>query len=151
MYKIRHEQMPRLPRSLNEIDLQDHQIYTKTTTNRRFLLSHTSNDLIIFSSDYQLEILSQAERWHIDDLIDFFCNVSKYFYYKYSLTFSNFKIWELVYATDLPKQTNSYDCGMYVCKFAEFILKNRCFTFNDASMIRYRQKLLLSILRNKIL
>jgi len=80
-----------------------------------------------------------------------FCNVSKYFYYKYSLTFSNFKIWELVYATDLPKQTNSYDCGMYVCKFAEFILKNRCFTFNDASMIRYRQKLLLSILRNKIL
>jgi len=69
------------------------------------------------------------------------CNISKYFNCKYSQTFSNIKIWDLTYATDLPKQTNSYDCGMYVCKFAEFITKNRCFNFNDASMKRYRQKL----------
>jgi len=65
LYKIRHEQMPRLPKALNEINLQN-EVYSTTNTKRRFLLSHTNNDLIIFASEYQLEILSQAERWHID-------------------------------------------------------------------------------------
>jgi hypothetical protein len=74
--------MPKLPKTLSDINLHDHQIYKKTKNKKRFLLSHTSNDLIIFASDYQLEILSKAERWHIDGTFNASPNL---FYQLYSI------------------------------------------------------------------
>jgi len=57
---------------------------------------------------------------------------------------------QLIHASSLPLQRNYYDCGVYVCKFTEFICKKREFTFSDQDMNRYRRKIVLSILQNKV-
>jgi hypothetical protein len=65
LYEIKHESIPSLPKTIDQIDLSSSK-YNSTKDARRFLLARTSIDIFIFSSSYQLEILSQALRWHID-------------------------------------------------------------------------------------
>ena len=59
--------MPILPRSLDLIDLVN-PLYNSTSYKKRFLLydSLDTKRFLVFSSDRQLEILSRANRWHID-------------------------------------------------------------------------------------
>jgi sentrin-specific protease 1 len=75
----------------------------------------------------------------------FFVHKYKMLYPAHSLNFT------LSHAQNLPRQHNSFDCGVYLLKFAQFILQNRFFNFTDDDMPRYRQKIVLSILQNKIL
>jgi hypothetical protein len=146
LFKLKHEQIPKLPKTIQDIDLSSEK-YNSTKDARRFLLAQTSNDKIIFSSNYQLEILSSAVRWHILEKIRDFLQ----FMYK-SLFQCDFNLnLNLIHARSLPLQKNHYDCGVYVCKIAEFICKKRDFTFSDQDMIRYRRKIVLSVLRNKVL
>jgi sentrin-specific protease 1 len=63
----------------------------------------------------------------------------------YSISFT------LVHAQNLPRQQNYFDCGVYLLKFAQFIFQKRFFKFSDIDMPRYRQKIVLSIIQNKIL
>jgi hypothetical protein len=90
-----------------------------------------------FSSNYN-QILNQ---------IALFLTHMYKFYYNTELSWN----FEIIHARSLPRQKNSYDCGMYVCKFAEFIINKREFTFSDNDMPRYRRKMVLSILRRKII
>ncbi len=78
--------------------------------------------------------------------------ISDYLQFMYKILFQKdiFNL-NLIHARSLPLQKNYYDCGVYICKFAEFICKQRDFTFSDIDMMRYRRKMILSILRNKVM
>ncbi len=84
---------------------------------------------------------------HILDKIHLYLLHMYKFYYNCELAWK----FQIIHARSLPLQNNSFDCGMYVCKFAEFIISQRDFSFGDTDMPRYRRKIVLSILRGKII
>ncbi|KAK8951619.1 Ubiquitin-like-specific protease ESD4 [Platanthera zijinensis] len=43
----------------------------------------------------------------------------------------NFKEWSLILAKNIPGQINSYDCGVYVMKYMEHILKPGVLVWNS--------------------
>ncbi len=53
----------------------------------------------------------------LEEIVLFFSHMYK-FYYNTELSWN----FEKLHTRLLPKQKNLYDCGMYVCKFAEFII-----------------------------
>lgn len=75
---------------------------------------------------------NQREEHFINLLqITFLCyNVANY-YYKTNLKFKLHE-WQCVYAKDAIQQTNSYDCGLYVCIHAFCYIKDISF-FNEPS------------------
>ncbi|WRX34067.1 Ulp1 protease family [Theobroma cacao] len=44
--------------------------------------------------------------------------------FKGTLFASKETCWEIVVPNDVPRQSNSYDCGMYVCKFMQTVHLN---------------------------
>ena len=52
----------------------------------------------------------------------------------------NWKNWNLVSCQDdTPSQTNSYDCGVFVCMYIQFIADNRELNFNQDDVSSYRK------------
>ncbi|XP_017071425.1 sentrin-specific protease 1 [Drosophila eugracilis] len=49
-------------------------------------------------------------------------------------------------AKNVPRQTNSDDCGVYSCMFAEYLSRDAWITFSQANMIYFRKKMALEIL-----
>ena len=58
--------------------------------------------------------------------------------------------WEIQYIKDCPKQTNIYDCGVFVCTNAEHISRNAPLTFTEKDMPYLRNKMILDILEGYI-
>jgi len=46
--------------------------------------------------------------------------------------------WEIIYC-DVPQQNNAYDCGVYVCKFAEHILRGFKVNFGSLDYINSKK------------
>ncbi len=60
------------------------------------------------------------------------------------------KKFEFFNRTDIPRQLNSYDCGVFVCKFAEYVIYNNnnpniMWNFSQKDMERFRKELMLEI------
>ncbi|CAF0995559.1 unnamed protein product [Brachionus calyciflorus] len=66
-YKVRREEMPRLPKEISEISLNLDR-FCITSYSKEFLLFDTlgTDRIIAFASKIQLEILSKPTKWHID-------------------------------------------------------------------------------------
>ena len=58
---------------------------------------------------------------------------------------------EMVVMKDIPQQNNSSDCGMFSCKFAEYLSRRAAITFDQADMPYFRQRMMLEIVKNNIL
>ena len=54
-------------------------------------------------------------------------------------------------ARHIPQQQNGYDCGIFACKFANFISQDLDFTFDQRHMSYFRKRLSVEILRKTIL
>ena len=52
---------------------------------------------------------------------------------------------------DVPQQNNCYDCGVFVCKFAEFLSRDTPFTFSQEHMNYYRQRMIWEIVTSTVL
>lgn len=63
----------------------------------------------------------------------------------------NLNEWNLEIATNIPKQENDYDCGVFCCQFAEFISRDRQLNFEQNDMKYFRQKMLYEIYREEML
>jgi len=48
--------------------------------------------------------------------------------------------------SDIPHQRNGYDCGVFMCKYADYVSKNQGFTFGQNQMQYFRKRLVLDIL-----
>ena len=52
---------------------------------------------------------------------------------------------------DSPKQENGFDCGMFVCMYADYMLNNLPEQFSQNDMPMLRQKICYCILTGKLL
>ena len=57
--------------------------------------------------------------------------------------------WVLVNSKDLPQQENTYDCGVFICMFADFLSLERKPFLNQEQITnhRWREKIALSIIK----
>jgi sentrin-specific protease 1 len=60
-------------------------------------------------------------------------------------------IFKVVKLDDVPKQSNGYDCGMFVCQYAEHISRNAPFSFRQGDMDRFRIQVAFEITVRKLL
>jgi len=58
--------------------------------------------------------------------------------------------WTLTNAVDIPTQKNSYDCGVFVCTFAEYLARDAKFNFLQTHMELFRQLILYELLKKKL-
>uniref|UniRef100_A0A3P9MD41 Ubiquitin-like protease family profile domain-containing protein n=1 Tax=Oryzias latipes TaxID=8090 RepID=A0A3P9MD41_ORYLA len=54
-------------------------------------------------------------------------------------------------ACEIPQQKNGSDCGVFVCKYADFIAKEKSFTFKQCHMPLFRKLMIWEILHQKLL
>ena len=58
--------------------------------------------------------------------------------------------WTLKFAKERPRQYNNKDCGLYVCKFAEYLSRRAELTFCQENIPRFRQQMMAEILLKKL-
>jgi sentrin-specific protease 1 len=60
--------------------------------------------------------------------------------------------WKFKYDLGIvPQQTNCYDCGVFVCMYADYLIDDLPLTFTQDNMIHFRQKICADILRGSLL
>ncbi|XP_056154551.1 sentrin-specific protease 1 [Lampris incognitus] len=52
---------------------------------------------------------------------------------------------------EIPQQMNGSDCGMFTCKYAEYITKDKPITFTQKHMAYFRRRMVWEILNRKLL
>ncbi|KAM5181289.1 sentrin-specific protease 1 isoform 2-T2 [Mantella aurantiaca] len=52
---------------------------------------------------------------------------------------------------EIPQQMNGSDCGMFACKYADYITKDKTITFTQHHMPYFRRRMVLEILHQKLL
>lgn len=55
--------------------------------------------------------------------------------------------WQNYIPSNIPKQENGYDCGVFLCKYADYASQNREFTFKQKNMCYFRKRMILDIIR----
>ncbi|KAK3557011.1 hypothetical protein QTP70_022917, partial [Hemibagrus guttatus] len=55
-----------------------------------------------------------------------------------------------LHATEVPQQKNGSDCGVFVCKYADYIARGRPFTFRQCHMPYFRKVMIWEILNQKL-
>jgi len=63
---------------------------------------------------------------------------------------SNNKKWK-VFIADAPFQNNHYDCGVFLCKYIDYISRNISFDFTNEDMIYFRMLIAMEIFKGKLL
>jgi sentrin-specific protease 1 len=60
--------------------------------------------------------------------------------------------WNCIHVKDVPQQMNGSDCGMFACKFAEYLSRGKLtFSFNQTHMPYFRRRMILEILNKKLM
>ncbi|XP_075549854.1 sentrin-specific protease 1-like isoform X1 [Dermacentor variabilis] len=59
--------------------------------------------------------------------------------------------WECQYVKNLPQQTNSHDCGVFVCLYAECLARGASFNFSARDIQRLRYRIAFEILSGKLM
>eukprot|EP01114_Cavostelium_apophysatum_P018007 TRINITY_DN5479_c0_g1_i1.p1 TRINITY_DN5479_c0_g1~~TRINITY_DN5479_c0_g1_i1.p1 ORF type:complete len:615 (-),score=139.27 TRINITY_DN5479_c0_g1_i1:51-1895(-) len=54
--------------------------------------------------------------------------------------------WENYTPKDIPMQKNGYDCGVFMCKFADYLSKGQGLIFSQKNMSYFRRRMVLDIL-----
>jgi len=58
--------------------------------------------------------------------------------------------WKNVTVEEIPHQENGYDCGVFLCTFADFVSSSKPLIFDQDNMPYFRQKMILDILNKSI-
>jgi len=59
--------------------------------------------------------------------------------------------WVQVVAKEIPQQMNGSDCGMFTCKFAEYLSRRAKITFSQEDMPYFRRRMVYEIVENTLL
>jgi sentrin-specific protease 1 len=63
----------------------------------------------------------------------------------------DFSGWKFYAVQDIPQQMNGSDCGMFTCKFAEYIVREVPITFTQSHMPYFRRRMIYEILKKQLL
>ena len=58
--------------------------------------------------------------------------------------------WKMVQECNIPLQTNSSDCGMFTCIYAEHITEEKAFAFSQEHMPYFRKKMIYEIVTKQL-
>jgi sentrin-specific protease 1 len=58
--------------------------------------------------------------------------------------------WSLMNVSKCPKQHNVFDCGVFVCMFAEYLSRDAPLNFSQKHMTRFRKQIAWEIQRKKL-
>jgi len=64
-----------------------------------------------------------------------------------SSTLQQPRVWTVYPRCSNPKQTNSYDCGVFVITFMDLLMINVPLCFDQNDILQYRRKLTLKLLK----
>ena len=59
--------------------------------------------------------------------------------------------WRYECVKDIPQQMNGSDCGMFACKFAEYVTRRAPFNFSQDHMPYFRRRMIHEILTLKLM
>ncbi|KAI6196738.1 ULP-PROTEASE domain-containing protein [Aphelenchoides besseyi] len=59
--------------------------------------------------------------------------------------------YELIELEPCPKQMNGFDCGVFTCRFAEYLSRRAPFNFHQRHMSYYRKRMVFEIVKKKLL
>eukprot|EP00092_Neocalanus_flemingeri_P025291 GFUD01027423.1.p1 GENE.GFUD01027423.1~~GFUD01027423.1.p1 ORF type:complete len:678 (+),score=252.81 GFUD01027423.1:55-2088(+) len=59
--------------------------------------------------------------------------------------------WSQVIAKQIPQQMNGSDCGMFACKFAEYLSRRAKITFSQQDMPYFRRRMIYEIVKNTLM
>ncbi|XP_045185319.2 sentrin-specific protease 1-like isoform X2 [Mercenaria mercenaria] len=63
----------------------------------------------------------------------------------------NLNGWNSTIVKDIPQQMNGSDCGMFACKYAEYITREASITFTQEDMPYFRRRMVYEIVSAKLL
>ena len=117
--------------------------------------------LILFSGEKQLVCLILVQPWALESWGNLeltrgprhkciFLSISLLFtlYVFISSLFSSF---QAVIVKDIPQQMNGSDCGMFTCKFAEYLSRNANISFTQEDMPYFRKRMIYEIVQAKLM
>ncbi|KYR00153.1 sentrin/SUMO-specific protease [Tieghemostelium lacteum] len=55
-----------------------------------------------------------------------------------------------IFPKDIPCQSNGYDCGVFMCKYADFSSRGLSFTFTQKDITLYRRMMILELINKKM-
>jgi sentrin-specific protease 1 len=58
--------------------------------------------------------------------------------------------WKLESAKGIPRQTNTSDCGVFTCRFAEYVTRRDPINFTQDHMEYFRKRMVYEILSLKL-
>ena len=59
--------------------------------------------------------------------------------------------WTCDTVKDIPQQMNGSDCGMFACKFSEYLSRKKPITFTQDHMPYFRRRMVYEIVSNRLL
>jgi len=60
--------------------------------------------------------------------------------------------WSCIHVKDIPQQMNGSDCGMFTCKYAEYISRGKTtFNFNQSHMPYFRRRMIYEIVNKALM
>jgi len=59
--------------------------------------------------------------------------------------------WKQEIKKDIPQQMNGSDCGMFTCKFAEYLARRAKITFSQQDMPYFRRRMVYEIVKNDLM
>jgi Ulp1 family protease len=59
--------------------------------------------------------------------------------------------WRLKVVRDAPQQSNDFDCGMFVCKYADYLSSGCSLTFDQSLFPYFRKRMLIEIAAGTLL
>jgi len=63
----------------------------------------------------------------------------------------DFKGWSDYQPDDIPHQHNGYDCGVFLCIYADYCSRNQEFEFDQRFMPYFRKRITLELLDKKMM
>lgn len=59
--------------------------------------------------------------------------------------------WKLTIEKDIPEQLNGCDCGVFTCKYAEYVSQDKTFDFTQADMPYFRRRMIWEMVNKTLL
>jgi len=59
--------------------------------------------------------------------------------------------WTLMNVKGIPQQQNKSDCGMFACKYAEYLSRDSKFTFAQEHIEHYRKRMIYELVKSDLL
>nr|XP_027204002.1 sentrin-specific protease 1-like [Dermatophagoides pteronyssinus] len=131
-----------------------------------------SNKLDFFSYDILLIPIHHSNHWRLavvdneQHSIEYYDSLGNEFRYCIDLIFNflqnesikkkntelDIEKWRLQYKIpNIPKQQNYYDCGVFVCKYAEYISRRASLTFTQEHIPAFRKLMMYEIIHQKLI